>query len=69
MVIQISEKKRSEFELLAERLHVIKIKKRCNMKILRIMFVLLIVLAVTGFSVFALTEDKEANKKEIAVLI
>ena len=44
-------------------------KKWCNIKILRIMFVLLIVLAVTGFSVFAFTEDKETNKKEIAVLI
>ena len=39
------------------------------MKILRIMFVLLIVLAVTGFSIFALTEDKQTNNKEIAVLI
>ena len=40
------------------------------MKILKIMFVVLIVLAVTGFSVFALTEDKTANEKEAtAVLI
>lgn len=39
------------------------------MKILKMMLVLLIVLAVAGFSVLVLSEDKTTNEKEAAVLI
>lgn len=39
------------------------------MKILKIMLVLLIVLAVAGFSVSVLTEDKTTYEKDVAVLI
>lgn len=39
------------------------------MKILKMMLVLLIMLAVAGFSVLMLTEDKTTYKKEAAVLI
>ena len=39
------------------------------MKILKIMFAVLIVLAVASFSVLALTEDKTANEKEAAAVL
>ena len=39
------------------------------MKIFKMMFVLLIVLVVAGFSVLMLSENKTTNEKEAAVLI
>lgn len=39
------------------------------MKILKMMLVLLIVLAVAGFSVLVLSENKTTYEKEAAVLI
>lgn len=39
------------------------------MKILKMMFLVLVVLTVASFSVLALTEDKKTSEKEAAVLI
>lgn len=39
------------------------------MKILKMMFVLMIVLVVAGFSVLALSENKETNEKAVSAVL